>query len=110
TVASGAIEKTLPLFWLRIAPICPLTSMAVEKGKPKYNTASAGGKRILAKSGRLVSRKFSVNQALQIFTDRGLIEALDHFIQEAGDDELLRRLCRNATRTKIEHFVFIDLA
>jgi hypothetical protein len=39
-----------------------------------------------------------------------LIEALDDFVQETGDDEVLGDLHRNAAGAEIEEFVFIDLA
>src|SRR5437016_11310880 len=56
------------------------------------------------------SSKLRFDQSIQVLRNDRLIEALDHFVQEAGDDEPLRRSCRNATGTKIEHFVFVDLA
>jgi len=55
-------------------------------------------------------RKFSVDQPIQMRRDRRLIEALDDFVQEAGDDEALSDFCRDTTRMEIKHFLFVDLA
>src|SRR5947208_1196248 len=82
------------------------------KGEPKYNTATQRCKRILRKgptSYRLPS-EFSVDQLSQIVPDRRLIEALDDFVQEAGDDEALGDGNGNPAGAKIKHFVFVDLA
>jgi len=46
-------------------------------------------------------RKFSVDQAPQMLGDRRVVESLDDFIQEAGDDETLRGLWRDPARTQI---------
>src|ERR1044072_855233 len=51
-----------------------------------------------------------VDQALQVRRDRWLIEALDHFVEKTGHDKALGRLARDAAGTRIEKFVFIDLA
>ena len=42
-------------------------------------------------------------------TDRGMIEALDHFGQETGDNKALRSFNWNPACPEIEKFVFIDL-
>ena len=47
---------------------------------------------------------------MQVRSNRRLIEALDDFVQETGDDEVLGDLHRNAAGAEIKEFVFIDLA
>ena len=47
---------------------------------------------------------------MQMPRDRWLIEPLNHFVQETGDDEALRDFRRNAATAQIKKFVFIDLA
>ncbi|HEY0548808.1 MAG TPA: hypothetical protein VGF13_04345 [Verrucomicrobiae bacterium] len=42
--------------------------------------------------------------------NRRLIQALDHFAQETGNQEALGGLCRYATGTEIKHLVFVDLS
>ena len=44
-----------------------------------------------------------------MFADRRLIEALDDFVQETGDDEALGDWSRNAAGAEIEEFVLVDL-
>ena len=55
-------------------------------------------------------RKFSVDQLIQMSRNRRLIEALDDFVQETGDDETLGNWNGNAAGAEIKHFVFVDLA
>ena len=43
-------------------------------------------------------------------SDRGLIEALDDFGEESGDDEALGDFDRDAAGEEIKEFVFVDLA
>ena len=43
-------------------------------------------------------------------SDRGLIEALDDFGEESGDDEALGDFDRDAAGAEVEEFVFVDLA
>ena len=47
---------------------------------------------------------------MQVRSNRRLIEALDDFIQETGDDEVLGHLYRDTACAEIKEFVFIDLA
>jgi len=47
---------------------------------------------------------------MQMCSDRRLIEALDDFVQETGDDEVLGHLYRDTAGAEIKEFVFIDLA
>ena len=47
---------------------------------------------------------------MQMRGDSWLIEALNDFVQETGDDEALRDADRNAPGAEIEEFVFVDLA
>ena len=47
---------------------------------------------------------------MQVRRNCGLIEALDDFVQETGDDEVLGDLHRNAAGAEIEEFVLVDLA
>src|SRR5205085_2856380 len=57
-----------------------------------------------------VRSKLLFNQPMQMCSDRRLIEALDDFVQETGDDEVLGHLYRDTAGAEIEEFVFIDLA
>src|SRR5207302_11127575 len=57
-----------------------------------------------------VRSEFLFNQPMQVRSNRRLIEALDDFVQETGDDEVLGDLHRNAAGAEIKEFVFIDLA
>src|SRR2546423_15394849 len=41
--------------------------------------------------------------------DGGLIEALDDFVQKAGDDETLGNGHGNAAGPEVKHFVLVDL-
>jgi len=54
--------------------------------------------------------EFLFDEAVQMITNHRVIEALDHFVEESGDDEALRDLYGNAARAQIEEFVFVDLA
>ena len=45
-----------------------------------------------------------------MFGDCRLIEALNDFVEKSGDDEALRGLLRNSPRTKIKHFILVDLS
>ena len=47
---------------------------------------------------------------MQMCSDRRLIEALDDFVQETGDDEVLGHLYRDTAGAEIEEFVLVDLA
>ena len=47
---------------------------------------------------------------MQMIADRRVIEALDDFVEESGDEEALGYVCRNAAAAQIEEFVFVDLA
>src|SRR5207302_11283188 len=110
TVASGPIEKTVPLFWFRIAPICPLTSMAAEKGNQNTTPPASDAKEFSEQRNRWLPRKFSINQTSQILGYGRLIQPLNHFVHEAGDEEALGGFYRNAAGTEIKHFVFVDLS
>ena len=50
------------------------------------------------------------NQPIQMRSDHGLIEALDDFGEESGDDEALGDFDWDAAGAEIEEFVFVDLA
>jgi hypothetical protein len=50
------------------------------------------------------------DQLMQIRRDIRLIEALNDFVQETGNDEALGDVDRNAAGAEIEEFVFVDLA
>ena len=45
-----------------------------------------------------------------MITNHRMIEALDHFVEESGDEEALGDFCGNAAGAQIEEFVFVDLA
>ena len=44
-----------------------------------------------------------------MITDRRVIEALDYFVEESGDEEALGDFCGNAASAQIKKFVFVDL-
>ena len=46
---------------------------------------------------------------MQVRSNRGLIEALDDFVQETDDDEVLGDLDRDTAGPEIEEFVLVDL-
>ena len=54
--------------------------------------------------------EFLFDEPMQMITNNRMIEALDDFVQKAGDEEALGDLCRNSACAEIEEFVFIDLA
>ena len=54
--------------------------------------------------------KFLFDEAVQMSTNHRMIEALDHFVEESGDEEALGYVCRNAAGAQIEEFVLVDLA
>ncbi len=56
------------------------------------------------------SREFGFDESTEIIRDSGLIQALDNFVEEAGNNEALGDFCRDATRMEVKHFVFVDLA
>ena len=45
-----------------------------------------------------------------MITNHRVIEALDHFVEESGDEEALGDSCGNPAGAQIEKFVFVDLA
>ena len=57
-----------------------------------------------------MSRKFLLNQPMQMLSYRWMIETLDDFVQKTGDEEALGDLCWNAARAQIKQLVFVDLA
>ncbi len=46
---------------------------------------------------------------MQMSRDRRMIEALDDFVQKAGDEEALGDFRRNAARAQVKQLVFFDL-
>ena len=53
--------------------------------------------------------EFLFNQPMQMAADCRVIEALDDFVEKAGDEETLGDFCRNAARAQVKHLVFFDL-
>ena len=49
------------------------------------------------------------DEAVQMITNHRMIEALDHFVEESGNEEALGDFCGDAAGAQIEEFVFIDL-
>ena len=47
---------------------------------------------------------------MQMIANHRMIEALDYFVKESGDQEALGDFCGNAAGTKVKKFVFVDLA
>ena len=45
-----------------------------------------------------------------MITNHRVIEPLDHFVEESGDEEALGDSCGNPAGAQIEKFVFVDLA
>ena len=41
--------------------------------------------------------------------DDRMIEAIDDFVQETGDEHLLRDVFRDAAREEVEEFLFVEL-
>src|SRR6185369_10968943 len=54
--------------------------------------------------------EFLFDQPMQMCRDRRVIEALDDFVQEAGDEKALRHFCGNAAATQVKQLVFFNLA
>src|SRR6476660_1720421 len=54
--------------------------------------------------------EFLFDEAVQMITNRWVIEALNHFVEESGDEEALGHVCRNAAGAQIEELVLVDLA
>ena len=50
------------------------------------------------------------DEAVQMITNHRMIEALDHFVEESGDEEALGDFRGNAAGAQIKEFVFVDLA
>jgi hypothetical protein len=48
-------------------------------------------------TGLLLGRELRLNQPMQMRRDRRLIEPLNDFVQETGDDEALRDFCWDPT-------------
>ena len=55
-------------------------------------------------------RELLLDQIVDQRTDRGMVETIDDFVQEAGDEELLRNRHRDAAREEVKHFVLAELA
>ena len=53
--------------------------------------------------------EFLLDQPMQMRCDRWVIEALDDFVEKAGDEEALCALCRNPPTAKVKQFVLVDL-
>ena len=49
------------------------------------------------------------DEAVQMITNHRMIEALDHFVEESGDEEALGDFYGNAAGAQIEELVIIDL-
>ena len=45
-----------------------------------------------------------------MIADHWVIEALDHFVEESGDEEALSDFRGNPARPQIEKLIFVDLA
>ena len=65
---------------------------------------------VLRKIWPRVTRKMQkAGKPLQMRRDRGMIEALNHFVQKAGDEETLSNRNRDAARAKIKELVLFNL-
>ena len=53
--------------------------------------------------------KFPFDQLVQVLADFIVIETLNDFIEESGDEEALGDFCGNAAGAQIKKFVFVDL-
>src|SRR6266576_2759802 len=84
--------------------------MAVEKGNQNTTPLTIDAKEFSEQRYHQLPRKFSINQTSQMLGNRRLIQPLNHFVEEAGNDEALGDFYRNAAGTEIKHFVFVDLA
>jgi hypothetical protein len=54
--------------------------------------------------------EFIFNQPVQMPGNRGLIKALNDFVEKTGDDETLGNWNRNSARAQVKQLVFFDLA
>ena len=50
------------------------------------------------------------DEAVQMITNHRMIEALDHFVEESGNEEALGDFRGNSARPQIEKLIFVDLA
>ena len=57
-----------------------------------------------------LSGEFLFDQAVQMTTNRRMIEALDHFVEESGDEKTLGNFCGDASGAQIEEFIFVGLS
>jgi len=46
---------------------------------------------------------------MQMLSYHWMIETLDHFVEESGDEKALGDFCGNAACAKIKKFIFVDL-
>ena len=67
-------------------------------GDPAYNVQ------------RLGPREFLLDQLANFRGDLWLVQAGDDFVQETGDQQLLRDVFRDAAREKVEELLFVELA
>ena len=61
------------------------------------------------RAAAFLRRKLVLDQPIQIRGDRRLIEPLNDFVQETGDDKALRDWNGNSTGAKIKKFALVDL-
>ena len=53
--------------------------------------------------------EFLFDQAVQMITNHRVIEALNYFVEESGDEQALGDFCGNAAGAQIKQFILIDL-
>lgn len=68
------------------------------------------GSRNLQRALTRAPHKLRFDQIVNERGDRGMIETIDDFVEEAGDEKLLRDRRGNAAGEEIEHFVLAELA
>jgi len=60
--------------------------------------------------GLLASHKLRFDQVVDQRADRGMVEAIDDFVEEAAHEKLFRDRRGNAAGEEIEHLVLAELA